>query len=131
MQRHHACWLLPAALALATVAATAQRTPSAPPPPPSMSAADPLDAAATVPPLVYRSALATFKRLGEMEALPWREANHRVGRIGGWRAYAREAAAPDAAASAAPASQPAAEAVAMPLPMSQPKPGPHSAHKTH
>ena len=131
MQRHHACWLLPAALALATAAATAQSTSTAARTPPSMSAADPLDATATVPPLAYKSALATFKHLGENEALPWREANHRVGRIGGWRAYAREAAAPEAAASAAPAPQPAAGATALPLPMSEPKPGPHSAHKTH
>ncbi len=126
MRRHHARWLLPATLALAVVTAAAQGTPS---PQFTRPDADPLDATAKVSPLVYRSALATFQRHSEGEAVPWREANDRVGRIGGWRAYAREANAPEAPASAAPAPQPAAAASAMPT--SKPMPGPHGGHKMH
>lgn len=80
---------------------------------PAIGANDPTDAAARVPPVVYVSPLpgaaaATPQRVGS-----WRDANDLTGRIGGWRAYAREAqdrgsgaAVPGAApaASAAPAS---------------------------
>lgn len=128
MRRHQARWLLPATLALAVAAAAAQGTPSSQAMRP---AADPLDATAKVAPLLYKSALATYKRHGESEAVPWREANDRVGRIGGWRAYAREAnaaEAPEAPASAAPVPQPGAEAA---VPMSKPMPGPHGGHKMH
>lgn len=64
---------------------------------------DPLDAKAGTAPLVYRSPLAGYKKLAD-EAPPvaWRNANDAVERIGGWRAYAREAAA--AASAPAPAS---------------------------
>jgi len=62
---------------------------------------DPLDARAAVAPLVHRSALADYKGLAsEPPPLTWREANEAVLRIGGWRAYAREAQAPAPAASA-------------------------------
>jgi hypothetical protein len=65
---------------------------------------DPLDAKAATAPLVYRSALAGYKKLAaEPPPLAWREANDAVERIGGWRAYAREANAPGAAAASAPA----------------------------
>ena len=78
---------------------------------------DPLDARAVVPTLVYTSPLARYTPLADDPAQPWREANDRVGRIGGWRAHAREAAqtetpaTPDAAApsgkSPADAARPA------------------------
>ena len=126
MRRHHIRWLLPATLAMAAASAAAQGNPS---PQPPRHTADPLDATAKVSPLVYRSALAAFKRLGETEPLPWREANDQVGRIGGWRAYAREANAPDAPAGASAAPLPAANAASMPTP--KPMPGPHGGHKMH
>ncbi len=50
----------------------------------------------------YRSAFEGYRPFGDPPAVPWREANDAVGRIGGWRAYAREtqeAAAPERAAS--------------------------------
>lgn len=101
---HH---LLPALLAaLLPAAALAQSGPRP----------DPLDARTSVAPLVYRSALSNYKPLGaDAPALSWREANEAVERIGGWRAYAREAqaqaaSAPASAASAAPASAPAPRA---------------------
>jgi hypothetical protein len=64
---------------------------------------DPLDAKAATAPLVYRSAFTGYKKLAD-EAPPvaWREANDAVERIGGWRAYAREANA----AASSPASAP-------------------------
>jgi hypothetical protein len=76
--------------------ALAQPTPSRP---------DPLDAQAPVPAVTYRSPLETYRALGEVRPVPWRAANDTVNRIGGWRAYARQAQQPEAAASA-PASAP-------------------------
>jgi hypothetical protein len=80
---------------------------------PAQSAAqrpDPLDAEAPSAPLVYRSALSGYKTLAaESPVVAWRDANDAVLRIGGWRAYAREAAAPAASSPAAAASAPAPE----------------------
>lgn len=39
----------------------------------------------------FRSPLETFKAYTEAEPIPWQAANDRVGEIGGWRVYAREA----------------------------------------
>lgn len=78
--------------------------------------ADPLDPQARVPAATHQSPLAGYRRLGDDKPLPWREANDTVTRIGGWRAYAREAQQPEPAASA-PAGRGAA-------------PG-HGGHKMH
>jgi hypothetical protein len=43
------------------------------------------------PPLVYRSTFDMYRALRDVTLLPWRAANDRVGAIGGWRFYAREA----------------------------------------
>jgi hypothetical protein len=61
---------------------------------------DPLDATVSVPALTYRSSLGSFRALGDDKSVPWKEANDTTARIGGWRAYAREARAPAPAASA-------------------------------
>ncbi len=61
---------------------------------------DPLDAKAPVPALTYRSSLTHFRASGDDKPVPWREANDTTARIGGWRAYAREARAPAPTASA-------------------------------
>lgn len=37
------------------------------------------------------SGLESYQPFAEGKVLPWRQANDAVGRIGGWRAYAREA----------------------------------------
>lgn len=124
MRRHHTRWLMPTTFALATATAVAQGAPSSRS---ARPAADPLDATARVPRLVYESTLATYKRLGENEPLSWREANDRVGRIGGWRAYAREANAPDVPASTTPALKPADEAASMPK--FKAMPGPYGGQK--
>jgi hypothetical protein len=42
--------------------------------------------------LQYKSAISGYQVYADQEVLPWREANDRVGRIGGWRAYAKEIA---------------------------------------
>jgi hypothetical protein len=54
---------------------------------------DPTDANASVHPAIYRSPFADYRRLGDDQVTPWRQANDSVAAIGGWRAYAREAAA--------------------------------------
>lgn len=56
------------------------------------SAIDPVVGAAPPNPLPYTSALSTYQAYTDEQVQPWREANERVGRIGGWRTYAKEAA---------------------------------------
>jgi hypothetical protein len=94
--------LLPALVAAALALPAAAG--SAPP--------DPLDARAAVPPAVYASPLPRG-RSAEATPVPWREANDRVTRIGGWRVYAREAASPEPASASAPAAPSAASAPTM------------------
>jgi hypothetical protein len=59
----------------------------------------------------YPSAFDGYRRFDEQKLQPWREANDTVGRIGGWRAYARESAGEEmppvkAPEAAKPASMP-------------------------
>lgn len=97
------CRWLAACLILAPLLPAAAQPPAAAASSPNRSARpDVLDAAARVPPVVHRSPLAQYRRYADEPTGSWREANELVNRIGGWRAYAREAAAP-----AAPASAPA------------------------
>ena len=42
----------------------------------------------------YRSALDGYQPYTDDKVVPWKEANDTVGKIGGWRSYAKEAAAP-------------------------------------
>jgi len=73
------------------------------------SAADPLQPGAAVPPAAYISSLARYRVAGDVEVGSWREVNDTVTRIGGWRAYAREASQPEAPVPApAATSSPAA-----------------------
>lgn len=60
--------------------------------------ADPLDPKAAVPAPVYRSAFEGYKSYTDEKTGNWVEANDTVGKIGGWRVYAKEARQPDAAA---------------------------------
>jgi hypothetical protein len=111
-------WLMPAALCAAAFSAAAQIPPSA------ATKADPLDPAASVPAAAYASAFDRYRRSADSKAVAWRDANDTTARIGGWRAYAREAQQPDPAPSApavAPATAPAtppsgADGKAMPTP---------------
>lgn len=80
--------------ALVAPGAVAQATRSTPP-------VDPADPRATTAPLQHRATLSSHRPTASTEPGDWRAANDAVGRIGGWRAYAREAQAPVAPASAA------------------------------
>ena len=90
-------WLVPATFLLGMGSAHAQgATRTAKP--------DPLNAQAVVPALVHTSAFAAYRRYADAAPIAWKEANDTVTRIGGWRAYAREAAESAAPAAAAPAA---------------------------
>lgn len=55
---------------------------------------DPFDATVAVPPVAYRSSFTGYRALSESPVGDWRAANDTVGRIGGWKAYAKEAQNP-------------------------------------
>ena len=107
-------WLAPALLVAAGSASLAQTA--------SGKRADPLDSSAAVPPLAFQSTLAGYQRHAEQPVGSWREANDTVNRIGGWRAYAREARQLDA-----PATNNAPPKPAAPAPASAP--AGHGGHK--
>lgn len=81
------------ALLLWVTAAQAQTAPTAPAPTQKAPVTQ-----ATAP--AFQSAFEGYKPYTDEKILNWKEANDVVGRIGGWRAYAKEAAqaAPDAQA---------------------------------
>ncbi len=110
-------WLTPATLCALAFAAPAQTPPSA------ARKADPLDVSVAVPAVTYESALSRYRRAGEDKATPWRDSNDTAARIGGWRAYAREAQQPDPAPSAPAAAPAQSDPKAMPIPQG------HGGHK--
>lgn len=69
--------------AMAALIASAQPAPAAP----AAVAATPAPAQAAG----YRSTLEGYQPFAQEKILPWRQANETVGKIGGWRAYAKEA----------------------------------------
>lgn len=91
-------WRLPVAVLAVVASAVAAQT-AAPPSTPTR-AADPTHAQAEVPAAQHRSAFAGYRRHTEAAPTAWKDANDTVTRIGGWRTYAREAAAPAASAPA-------------------------------
>ena len=93
-------WLVPVALLVGVADATAQV------PMRSGVKADPLDARAAAPALVHQSAFAAYRAHSEVVPIGWKQANDTVSRIGGWRAYAREAAEAGAPPAAATKAQP-------------------------
>lgn len=118
--RQRSRWLSPAAWLIAAAGAAFQ-------PGVCHAGPDPLDPKAEVAPLRYASSLAEYRRFREANPIGWREANDTVNRIGGWRAYAREAQQPDAAAGAKPLLAPVDNPAAKPAPT--PKPHGHGDHK--
>lgn len=52
---------------------------------------DPRDAGVPVPPAVHQSPFAQYRPFAAEVLGPWRGVNDEVGRIGGWKVYAREA----------------------------------------
>ena len=76
---------------------------------------DPLDARAAVPPVVHESAFARYRPHTDTKLRPWKDANDNVGRIGGWRSYAREAAQEEPVAAPGPKAS-GSEGRAVPAP---------------
>lgn len=112
------------ALALSSLSTVAQNTTlvaqSSTSPSKRPDAADPK---ADVPPLVYSSVLQGYRPNDEVEVGAWKGINDNVGRVGGWRVYAKEARQPDAVApSAGAASAPAGTDI-------KPMPAGHAGHK--
>lgn len=56
-------------------------------------------------PPAWRSAFEGYQPFTDEKPTPWAQANDTVRQVGGWRAYAREAAQPASAASSAPGSK--------------------------
>lgn len=54
------------------------------------------------PKLKYTSVFSQYQAFKEQTVAPWRENNETVGKIGGWRVYAKEARAVDGDATAPP-----------------------------
>jgi len=48
-------------------------------------------------PFQYHSIFTPYQQFIEQQVLPWKDSNDTVGKIGGWRFYAREASQSDAA----------------------------------
>jgi hypothetical protein len=85
--------LAPVVLALAAVPAAAQSEPT------------PARTSSAGEGFIRGTPLENYKPFADETLIPWKEANDTVGRIGGWREYAREAR-PPASPSSAPAAQP-------------------------
>lgn len=60
----------------------------------------------------YRSTLERYQPFADEKVLPWKQSNETVDKIGGWRAYAKEAQDAAAADDQAPAGRPASPASA-------------------
>lgn len=114
-----AAWAVVMGLMPATMpVAHAQSAPSADKP---ASRPNPLDPKAEVPAVTYRSALQGYRPYADTEPGAWIETNERVGRIGGWRVYAKEAREPQAPVAGTNAPQEPGK----------PAPAAHGGHKTH
>jgi hypothetical protein len=61
--------------------------------------------------LFYTSAFEAYQRFQDAPASSWQQTNQTVNRIGGWRAYARQAQEQQAPAASTPAPSPAAPPV--------------------
>jgi hypothetical protein len=90
MSVHFLPRLAPVVLALASVPAAAQ------------SAATPALTPGAGEGFVRTTPLENYKPFIDENLIPWREANDTVGRIGGWREYAREARPPEPTPSTPP-----------------------------
>lgn len=83
----------------AVVAASAAAASNAQTPPAS---------AAPAPTVNYRSAFEGYQPFNDQQVGSWKDANDNVGRIGGWRSYAKEAQQVEGKAQGQPAEAPAA-----------------------
>lgn len=111
-------------VAVAAVAATTVGCTSLPPAPVGPNPADP---AAVSPPVGYRAVFGGYQSYIDQPVGNWREANDAVGRIGGWREYAREVdATPGAPSPGAPPTSGAPGAAP-----SKTAPAGHGSHGKH
>jgi len=79
----------------------------------------------SIAPLGYVSVFSHYRPLRDEPATPWRAANDTVNRIGGWRAYAREAQTP------APIPAPGGKQDPRSTPPAvQPAADPHAGHRS-
>lgn len=78
---------------------------------------DAMDAKTVVPLATYESPFNGYRPFSEEKVAPWKDTNDTVGRIGGWRAYAKEAAPPKPDAGSDPSGA------------TQPGPAGHDGHK--
>lgn len=85
MSRHLPLTWVAALGSMAALAVSAQPAPQAPAP------ADLGPQTQTVP---YRSSLGNYQPFADEKVLPWKQVNDTAGKIGGWRAYARQAHEP-------------------------------------
>lgn len=74
-----------------------------------------------ISPLRYDSVFANYKPYRDEKTTAWRDANDTVAKIGGWRAYAREAQQPDTAPPPAPPN-PTPNPTSNPTPTAKPDP---------
>jgi hypothetical protein len=84
---------LAAACAACTAAVAGAQTQAAPP--------------AVAPATTYRSTFEGYQPFNDQPVGVWKDANDAVGRIGGWRAYAKEAQEAQGKPAEAPAAAPA------------------------
>lgn len=86
---------VPTGLYLASVAAQAQPMPSE---------TNAKTATSSVSTLQYSSAISGYQGYKDQPVNSWKEVNDTVGKVGGWKVYAKEAREPDAAPAAAEGS---------------------------
>jgi hypothetical protein len=77
-------------------------------------------------PLPYRSVFEGYQPFTDNKLTPWAESNDAVAQAGGWRAYAKEAAAPAAQAASSPPAAPTPAAGGKPAAAQ-----PHAGHGQH
>lgn len=116
------CRRQPAVPQAVRLLAFAVLTASATVPAQAIAAQDPAQRQAEAPQPVYRSAFGLYRPWQEQALGDWRALNDRVGRIGGWRTYLREAHAPEPA-SPATMTAPPMEPGATPAAPVRPRPG--------
>jgi hypothetical protein len=75
----------------------------------------------------YTSPIADYKTFVDEKVTSWKAANDKVGQIGGWRAYAKEAQQPDNTPAPSPNAAPMQKPVGMNT--DEMKKDPHAGHK--
>ncbi len=91
---------------------------------PVSASGDPANNTATVAPIQYQSPFRDYRPLGEDRNTAWKDANDTVGKVGGWRAYAREAAETNKAREDSAAAPP--KPIATPVPPKPAGPSPQA-----